>query len=113
MVLPGSIREREVMAKPGLKRGVIYSWFVYIFFALPGREKEVINQYTAGRVILNYVGDYLGYLTITSYFFLSIAFLFTLIFAYQEIKNRHQINTAKILYVVSILLLYSIFSIRL
>ncbi len=92
-----------------IEKGLIYSWFVYIFFVLVGREKEVINQYQAGRVILNYVSDYLSYLTVALYFFLSIAVLFTLLFVYQEFKNRHQISTAKILYVVSILLLYSLF----
>jgi hypothetical protein len=92
-----------------IDKGLIYSWFLYVFFALIGREHELINQYQAGKVILDYIGSYLSYLTQASYFFLTIAIVFTLLFAYQEFKNRHRLNTPKLLFVISILLLYSIF----
>jgi hypothetical protein len=109
-----------------IEKGLIYSWFLYIIFALAVREKEVINQYQADRVgdyfqriselkigyntvIFDYIGDYISYITLASYFFFGIAIAFTLLFAYQEFKNRHQISKAKILFVISILMLYSIF----
>ncbi len=92
-----------------IEKGVIFSWFVYLFFALMEKEKGTLNQYQAGKVILSYTGDYLGYLTLISYFLLSVAVFFTLLFVYQEFKNRHQLSTAKVLYVFSTLLLYFIF----
>jgi hypothetical protein len=92
-----------------IDKGLIYSWFLFLFFALVEREKEVISQYQSGSALLNYIGDNLSYFTLASYFFFGIAIAFTLLFAYQEFKNRHQINTPKIFFVISILLLYSIF----
>ncbi|MCI0454646.1 MAG: hypothetical protein L0Y68_06595 [Candidatus Dadabacteria bacterium] len=92
-----------------IDKGLIYSWFAFLFFALVEREKDVISQYQAGSALLNYIGDNLSYFTLASHFFLAIAIVFTLLFAYQEFKNRHQINIPKILFVISILLLYSIF----
>ena len=93
-----------------IEKGLIYSWFVYLFFALAEREKDVLQQYQAGKVFISYVGDYFNYLTLASYLFLAVSVFFTLLFAYQEFKNRHQISAAKIIYVISILLLYSIFA---
>ena len=95
--------------KAWIEKGVIFSWFVYLFFALMGKEKDTLHQYRAGKVILSLVGDYLGYLTLISYFLLAVAVFFTLLFVYQEFKNRHQLSTAKVLYVFSTLLLYFIF----
>lgn len=92
-----------------IEKGVIFSWFVYLFFALMEKEKGTLHQYPVGEVILSLVGDYLGYLTLISYFLLAVAVFFTLLFAYQEFKNRHQLSTAKVLYVFSTLLLYFIF----
>jgi len=92
-----------------IEKGVIFSWFVYLFFALGDREKGTLESYQAGRVVLNYIGDYLNYLTSVSYLFLAVAVSFTILFAYQEFKNRHHLNTAKILYVISTLALYAIF----
>lgn len=92
-----------------IEKGVIFSWFVYLFFALMEKEKGTLHQYRAGKVILGFVGDYLGYLTLISYFLLAVAVFFTLLFVYQEFKNRHQLSTAKVLYVFSTLLLYFIF----
>ena len=92
-----------------IEKGVIFSWFVYLFFALMEKEKGTLNQYQGSKVILSYVGDYLDYMTLISYFLLAVAVFFTLLFAYQEFKNRHQLSTAKVLYVFSTLLLYFIF----
>jgi hypothetical protein len=92
-----------------IEKGVIFSWFVYLFFGLADKEKGTILKYQAGRVIMDYIGPYMNYLTALSYFFLAVAVSFTLLFAYQEFKNRHRISTAKVLYVISTLSLYFIF----
>src|SRR3989304_3234698 len=84
-----------------IEKGVIYSWFVYLFFALAEREKDVLQQYQSGKVFISYVGDYFNYLTLASYFFLAVSVFFTLLFAYQEFKNRHQISAAKNIFVNS------------
>jgi len=105
----GSIPERPAMGKHGLKR-VLSILGLYTFFCTSRERKDVLQQYQAGKVFINYVGDYFNYLTLASYFFLVVSVFFTLLFAYQEFKNRHQISAAKIIYVISILLLYCIFS---
>ena len=92
-----------------IEKGVIFSWFVYLFFELAEKEKGTVLEYQAGEVILKYIGPYLQYLSTVSYFFLVVSISFTLLFAYQEFKNRHQISAAKILYVASTLILYFIF----
>ncbi len=45
-----------------IDKGIIYSWFVFLFFALANKEKETIIQYQAGQVILNAIGDNISYL---------------------------------------------------
>lgn len=92
-----------------IEKGVIFSWFVYLIFGLADKEKATLLKYQAGRVILDYIGGYMNYLATLSYFFLAVAVSFTLLFAYQEFKNRHRVSTAKVLYVISTLILYFIF----
>lgn len=92
-----------------LDKWVIYSWFVYLLFALGDKEKDTLLQYQAGQVVLNIVGDHLNTLSTISYLFLAAATVITIIYAYNEIKNFNKISVAKNLYVLSILLLYSVF----
>ncbi len=92
-----------------IDKGIIYSWFVFLFFALANKEKETIIQYQAGQVILNAIGDNISYLIYPAYVSFFVAIIFTLIYAYSEYKNRDKISIAKNLYVVSVLLLYSTF----
>src|SRR3989304_2586926 len=83
--------------------------FALVYGEKEENEKGTLHQSRPGKVILSLVGDYLGYLTLISYFLLAVAVFFTLLFVYQEFKNRHQLSTAKVLYVFSTLLLYFIF----
>lgn len=92
-----------------IDKSIIYSWFVFLFFALANKEKETIIQYQAGQVILNAIGDNLSFLIYPAYVSFFVAIIFTLIYAYSEYKNRDKISIAKNLYVVSVLLLYSTF----
>ncbi|MGH7808388.1 MAG: hypothetical protein ACRENT_09895 [Thermodesulfobacteriota bacterium] len=92
-----------------IEKGIIFSWFVYLFFGLAEKEKLTLDKYSAGRAILSYIGNYLDYLTFASYIFLVVAIFFTVAFVYQEFKNRHQISFPKVFYVISVLILYSIF----
>ena len=92
-----------------LDKWIIYSWFVYLFFALGDKEKDTLLQYEVGQVALGIVGDHLNILSSISYLFLVVATVITIIYAYNEIKNFNKISIAKNLYVLSILLLYSVF----
>ena len=87
---------------PWIDKGIIYSWFIYLFFAIAVKEQGTIVGYQAGKFIMGYVGDYLPYIEKASYVFLVASIVFTLIYIYQEFKNRHQISLAKNLFVFSV-----------
>jgi len=92
-----------------LDRTVIFSWFVYLVFALANKEKDTLPKFSAGQTILEYIGDYIGLMEVISYVVLAVALLFTVIYIANEHENRHRISIPKNLYVLSILFLYSIF----
>jgi hypothetical protein len=92
-----------------LDRAVIFSWFAYLVFALADKEKETLQNYSAGRTILEYIGDYVGLMGIISYVVFAVALLFTARYIASEYDNRHRISIPKNLYVFSILFLYSLF----
>ncbi len=92
-----------------LDRAVIFSWFAYLIFALADKEKDTLQNFSAGRTILEYIGDYVGLMGVISYVVLAVALLFTAIYIAIEYRNRRRISIPKNLYVLSILLLYSIF----
>jgi hypothetical protein len=92
-----------------LDRAVIFSWFAYLVFALADKEKDTLQNFSAGRTILEYIGDYVGLMGIISYVVLAVALLFTVSYIATEYENRHRISIPKNLYVFSILFLYSIF----
>ena len=90
-------------------RAVIFSWFGYLVFTLPDKEQDVLQRFRAGRTLLEYLGDYLGLMNAISDIVLVIALLVTTIYIATEYRNRHKISIPKNLYVLSILLLYTIF----
>lgn len=92
-----------------MEKGVLYSWFFYLIFALLVKEEDTVFKYQAGQVLLNLVGDNLNILTTISYFLLAVAAGFTISYAINEIRNFDKISLAKNLYVLSVLFLYSIF----
>jgi hypothetical protein len=92
-----------------LDRAVIFSWFVYLVFALADKEKDTLQNFSAGQTILEYIGDYVGLMGIISYVVLAVALLFTASYIATEYKNRDRMSIPKNLYVFSILFLYSIF----
>jgi hypothetical protein len=95
--------------KAWIDKGIIYSWAIYLIFALAERNKEVLDQYLAGQTILDAVGKYLPIFTLVSYAALAVAVYFTVIYVSEELKNRDKISLPKNLFILSILLLYSIF----
>ncbi len=92
-----------------LDRGVIFSWFAYLVFALADKEKDTLPNFSAGQTILDYIGDYIGLMGAISHALLAVALLFTAVYIATEYGNRHRISIPKNLYVLSVLLLYSIF----
>ncbi|MAT39332.1 MAG: hypothetical protein CL946_06985 [Ectothiorhodospiraceae bacterium] len=94
--------------KAWIDKGIIYSWVVYLIFALAEKNRGVLEQYQAGQTILNAVGEYLPILTLVSYAALAVAVYFTVVYAYEEFKNRDKISLPKNLFVLSILFLYAI-----
>jgi len=92
-----------------IEKGLIFSWFVYLFFGLAEKEKASLLKYPAGRALMGYIENYLDYFTALSYLFLLVAAFFTLAYIYQEFRNRHQISIPKNVFVLSTLILYCIF----
>jgi hypothetical protein len=92
-----------------IEKGLIFSWFYYVVFAIAEKEAATLSQFDAGRVVLASLGDVLRYMTALSYPILAVALVFTLLFVRQEYLNRDRMSVAKMLYVTSILLLYAVF----
>jgi hypothetical protein len=92
-----------------IEKGLIFSWFYYVVFAIAEQEADTLSRLEDGRVALAFVGDALHDMTAISYVILPVALGFLLLFIRQEYLNRHRISTAKALYVLSILMLYASF----
>ena len=92
-----------------LDRGVIFSWFAYLVFALADREKDTLPNFSAGQTVLEYIGDYVELMGAVSHVLLVVALIFTVVYIKTEYGNRQRISIPKNLYVLSVLLLYSIF----
>lgn len=92
-----------------LDKGIIYSWFAYLFFALGERNQGLMSEYHEGRSLIKYLGEYLPIFTIISYVALAVALAFTIAYIYVELKNWDKISLPKNIFVFSILLLYAIF----
>jgi hypothetical protein len=92
-----------------IEKGLIFSWFYYVVFAIAEKEAATLSQFDAGRVVLASLGDVLKYMTALSYPILAVALIFVLLFVRQEYVNRHRMSVAKVLYVLSILMLYGLF----
>lgn len=92
-----------------IEKGLIFSWFFYVVFAIAEEEAATLTQFDAGRVVLAALGHTLQYMTALSYPILAVALGFTLLFVRQEYANRHRMSVAKVLYVASILMLFAVF----
>lgn len=92
-----------------LDKAIIYSWFVYLFFALGEKNKALLSEYHEGRTLLHYLGDYFHIFTIISYAALLVALVFTAVYIYVELKNWDKISLPKNIFVFSVLLLYAVF----
>ena len=95
--------------KGWVDKGILYSWFFYLFFAMLIYEQSILLKYQAGRVIVGHLQPYINYITFISYALLVISIIFTLIYIYEEIRNRKTISIPKNLFVVSTLCIYAIF----
>ena len=89
--------------------GMIYSWFIFLFFFLAVQDQGTVMKYRAGRVILGVLGDYMQYVSVIAYVAMAVCIYFTVRYIYVEIKNWRQISIPKNIYVLSVILLYSIF----
>lgn len=95
--------------KGWVDKGILYSWFFYLFFAMLLYEQSTILKYNAGRVILGHAAPYMGYIASLSYILIAVSIIFTLIYIYQEFINRKQISIPKNIFVISTLSIYAIF----
>ena len=89
-------------------RGIVWSWFVYLVMAMPGRERSTLELFSAGRRIVELVGDHPGLLETLSSVTLLAALVLTGIYIIQEFRNRARISLPKNLYVISVLVLYAV-----
>ena len=88
---------------------LIYSWFIFIFLFMAIQEQHTVERYRAGRVILGFLGEYMQYVNVLAYVAGAACIYFTARYTYIEIKNWRQISIPKNIYVISIVLLFSIF----
>lgn len=95
--------------KGWIDKGILYSWFFYLFFAMVVYERSTLLKYKAGRVIIGNLNNYMDYISTLSYALLAVSIVFTFIYIYEEIKNRKQISIPKNIFVVSTLSIYAIF----
>ena len=95
--------------KGWIDKGILYSWFFYLFFAMLIYERSTLLKYKAGRVIVGNLNNYMDYISTLSYALLAVSIVFTLIYIYEEIKNRKQISIPKNIFVFSTLCIYAIF----
>lgn len=95
--------------KGWIDKGILYSWFFYLFFAMVIYERSTLLKYKAGRVIIGNLNNYMDYISTLSYALLAVSIVFTFIYIYEEIKNRKQISIPKNIFVVSTLSIYAIF----
>lgn len=92
-----------------IDKGIIFSWFFYLFFAMLVYQRHILAKYRAGKVIVYNVNPYMDIITWLSYILLAVSIVFTLIYVYGEFKNRAFISIPKNVFVFSTLLLYSVF----
>lgn len=92
-----------------IDKGMIYSWFAFIFFFSAYTGRNSLTRYEVGRVFLNYLEPYMQtiyYLIAAS---LIVALYFTIRYFYIEYLNRNRLSIPKNIYVLSILILFLTF----
>ena len=62
--------------------GVIYSWFVFLFFFLAVKDQQIVERYRAGRVILGVLGEYMQYVQVIAYVAMAVCIYFTVRYIY-------------------------------
>ena len=81
--------------KGWIDKGILYSWFFYLIFAMIIYERSTLLKYKAGRVIVGNLNNYMDYISTLTYALLAVSIVFTLIYIYEEIKNRKQNKYSK------------------
>ena len=66
-------------------------------------------KYSAGRFFLSYMDPHMDIVNIVAMLLLGVCIYFTARYFYIEYKNRDKISIPKNIYVISILMLYSVF----
>lgn len=92
-----------------IEKGLIYSWFLYLFFGIAQSEKETLLNFSSGRTILSFIEPHLGVFALISYGLFLCAATFTITYAYQEFQNLDRISLPKNIYIGATLALYLIF----
>ena len=92
-----------------IDKGMIYSWFFYLVCAMLVYQRHLLAKYKAARFIIYKINPYIDFITWLSYILLAISIVFTLIYIYEEFKNRPTLSIPKNVFVLSTLLLYSVF----
>lgn len=92
-----------------LEKGLLYSWFLFLFFGSAQGERETLMGFSSGRTILSFIDPHLGIFTLVSQGLFLVAATFTITYVYQEFRFRDRISLPKNLYVFSTLMLYLIF----
>ena len=87
----------------------IYSWAIFLFLYTAISQKETLAKYNAGKFFLDYLTPYMGLINIVTMISLAACIYFTARYFYIEYQNRDKISIPKNIYVISILLLYSVF----
>lgn len=95
--------------KAWIDKGIIYSWFVYLFLSLGETNRGTLEQYKIGQSLLNTIGSYLHIFTFLSYVALGVAIFFTVAYVVEELRNSDKLSLPKNLFVFSVLILYAIF----
>jgi len=93
----------------GIDKGMIYSWFAFIFLYSAYTGKKSLVNYDAGKVLLSYLAPYMYIINYLIGFALIVAVYFTLRYLYIEYLNRDKISIPKNIYVISIIALFLTF----
>lgn len=92
-----------------IDKGIIYSWFAFIFLYSAYTGKETLMKYDAGKVLLSHITSYMNIINYLIAMSLVVALYFTLRYFYIEYQNRDKLSIPKNIYVISIIALFMTF----
>lgn len=95
--------------KGWVDKGILYLWFFYLVLAMLLYEQSTLLKYKAGRVIIGHLSPYMDHISTISHVLLAVSIGFTLIYIYEEFKNREKISILKNIFVISTLGIHAIF----